>query len=1182
MRRVLNFLINKWVLSFIGVLALAIVVWFGADYIKFGENNDTLSSATRLIIIIVLLFIWVIWRLVSWGLENKQNNDLLDGIEEAEAEAAAANPDQERTSEELSQISGRFRDALGVLRQSRFKATGNSKALYQLPWYIIIGPPGSGKTTALVNSGLDFPLAQSLGKESLGGIGGTRNCDWWFTNEAVMIDTAGRYTTQDSHRVVDNAAWHGFLDLLKKYRRRRPINGVIVAISLQDLMVQTAEQRQHHAKTIRTRIDELQERLGIHFPIYLMFTKCDLVAGFSEFFSNLSQAEREQVWGTTFPIVKPGNAIPLEEFSQRFSDMIVRLNQRLIWRIHNERSLEARTKMQGFPDRMDSLNDVIGDFLKQTFSVNKYNAAPMLRGVYFTSGTQEGTPIDRMMASVSANFGLPREVNQQQQGMGKSFFISRLLKDIIFPESELVGVNRKLESLMLWGRRASFGTLGVASIAAIVIWAGSITRNNMYMSEVNDSATEFEKQSRDLRPSDPNTLRTLPALAALHKGSTIYDQDDHPWLKGLGLYDGNVDVAAKGLYQEKLKEYFLPSYINSIERKLGRMTVNDPSLLDTLRVYLMLHDKDRRDLDEIKAWSESEWQKDLPGQADKQEELSMHLGNLFTEELPVLKPNQRVVERAQRELRRIPVSQRLYTQLKYNSNQKIDLFSQIGGDSEQVFGISPSSPVYSADYLFTKDGFESADYGASSPLMEQIADDQWIYGSADGEESYSMADREKFSTEIERAYLNEYSRYWRNFLSKFNIAKFRDIDTAVDNLRQLSDPTYSPLLSVLETASDNTKLRPEINADALGKAGDAKINAGRLGQVNVGDALQGAAAHTRKPTSVDNEFRELHRMVTSVRNRPAPIQEILASINGLQEMMSDIASSGNPGKAAFNVAKARFAGGGNDAIKQIRRKALNAPEPLKGWLEDISSNSWQLILDNAKGHINQVWEEEVNRVYQSRIAGRFPFGSSANDDVALADFKRYFGPDGVERNFINQYLRPFINTRKWTSKTLENKGIYLSDDARVQLLRAQQIRNIFFPGGDAVAPIDLTFRQRKLNDNFEEFSLDLGTPGKNLEFRHGPAIPKSTRWKMGVHDRARVLVKYLGEDSNADIKASYNGEWAWMRLFEATKMQRNSDSSLKTVFSVDGHNAEFKLIAKTSAGKFNPRLLRIYRNPASL
>ena len=124
-------------------------------------------------------------------------------------------------------------------------------SLYELPWYVIIGAPGSGKTTALLNSGLKFPLEQRVGKGALRGVGGTRNCDWWFTDEAIFLDTAGRYTTQDSDAASDSAGWSEFLALLRKYRARRPINGVILTISAHDLIV--AERRRRARRTSRRR-----------------------------------------------------------------------------------------------------------------------------------------------------------------------------------------------------------------------------------------------------------------------------------------------------------------------------------------------------------------------------------------------------------------------------------------------------------------------------------------------------------------------------------------------------------------------------------------------------------------------------------------------------------------------------------------------------------------------------------------------------------------------------------------------------------------------------------------------------------------------------------------------------------------------------------------------------------------
>lgn len=447
MKKVIEFFKNKIVISLIGLLALSILVWFAGPLIKFGDDNSAPlgSVAARLVAIIILAVLWGLNNL-RVQLMNKKHNDDLVGDLEGNQESSFGDVASEQSSEEMHQMSQRFSDALGTLKKLKFKGKSSGKALYELPWYIIIGPPGSGKTTALVNSSLDFPLADQFGKGALQGVGGTRNCDWWFTNDAVLVDTAGRYTTQDSHKVVDSNAWEGFLKLLKKNRRRRPINGAIVSISIHDLLLQTEEERVQHAKVIRTRIDELMEKLEIRFPIYLMFTKADLVSGFSEYFEDLSKEEREQVWGVSLPNApKPTQSPDFEYLDAEYQKLLERLYSRELSRIHTERDVKRRAAIQGFPQQMENLKSVIDSFVKQTFIKNRFQFQPYLRGIYFSSGTQDGTPIDRMMTSVSSNFGFGRENVQLQHGQGKSFFLGNLFREVIFPESELVGSNRKYE-----------------------------------------------------------------------------------------------------------------------------------------------------------------------------------------------------------------------------------------------------------------------------------------------------------------------------------------------------------------------------------------------------------------------------------------------------------------------------------------------------------------------------------------------------------------------------------------------------------------------------------------------------------------------------------------------------------------------------------------------------------------
>src|SRR5262245_50452522 len=213
--------------------------------------------------------------------------------QQAQEQALTAKP--ERVAE-IQELHRQIQQGIAALKASRLGGGKRSAdALYVLPWYAMVGPPGAGKTAALRHSGLVFPYLDPNGG-GVRGVGGTRNCDWWFTNEAILLDTAGRYTTEAD----DHDEWMAFLEQLLKYRADKPLNGVIVAVSITELLDATDDQIQQSGKKIRARIDEMQTVLKMILPVYILFTKADLVAGFSEFFGDLKKSERGQAWGSTF------------------------------------------------------------------------------------------------------------------------------------------------------------------------------------------------------------------------------------------------------------------------------------------------------------------------------------------------------------------------------------------------------------------------------------------------------------------------------------------------------------------------------------------------------------------------------------------------------------------------------------------------------------------------------------------------------------------------------------------------------------------------------------------------------------------------------------------------------------------------------------------------------------------
>ena len=224
-------LLNRWTFAVLGLVLLLVVVWLLGPYFAFGSAKPMESVTGRVIATLVVLVAWfaaMLWR--TWR-ETRGSQKLVAEVTQ-QADAPVVSAARPAESADVSQLRQRFDDAVTRLKKDR-RGGGN---LYRLPWYVIIGPPGSGKTTALVNSGLRFPMEQEVGRRAIKGVGGTRNCDWWFTDEAVLLDTAGRYTTQDSDRIADGEGWSQFLQLLKRHRRRRPINGVLVAYSASDLL----------------------------------------------------------------------------------------------------------------------------------------------------------------------------------------------------------------------------------------------------------------------------------------------------------------------------------------------------------------------------------------------------------------------------------------------------------------------------------------------------------------------------------------------------------------------------------------------------------------------------------------------------------------------------------------------------------------------------------------------------------------------------------------------------------------------------------------------------------------------------------------------------------------------------------------------------------------------------------
>lgn len=1166
MKRIFALFLEPLVLGLFALIILSLAVWFGGEYIRIGDASEPLSAVVRLVIIMAFVVLWGANNLRTKIKKSKQNDKLLDEMSGAanptEQSSISAKSSNSAGSDEEKVLYERFKEATSALKAHRFG--GNKRqTIYELPWYLIIGPPGAGKTTVLANSGLKFPLKEKFGLQGVGGVGGTRNCDWWFTDDAVLIDTAGRYTTQDSHADSDRSAWLSFLSLLKKNRPRRAINGAIVAVSLQELIMLSNDERQRHAETIRSRIQELMTDLNVRFPVYFLITKCDLMAGFNEFFENLDQRDREQVWGLTFPMSEDthSNQQYSHYFESEFDVLLRRINDRLLTRLHAERDPYRRAKIQAFPNQFESMREILKAFVDNVFGQNQYQSQALLRGVYFTSGTQEGTPIDRILTTLSTNFGVQGKSLAAPNGQGKSFFIHRLLNDVIFPESDIVGVNTKYETRLKLFRRFVMASALIVVLGAAGAWTSSLNKNEALMSQVSSLIDEHEAALQAPNDGTNRFEHVIPIIAPLNQAKGVYDEINLPWVTGLGLYDESVQDSVFAAYDASLRAHFIPVMLERLETFL-KSDIDNDQLYDALRVYLMLADSEKLEKDEVLQWFENDWSNSLVNQATKQLQLKEYLINSLDNGVPEFSLNEAIVKNSRTQLRTVPIEQRIYKQIERNPEFKLqnDFVQAVGGDVLGVFEIANETKSLSVPFMFTKAGYKQMDFSKDSPLIRKYSSEQWVLGT-DTTEDFSDKDIELIAQNVEAIYLEKYSQKWRALLDQL---KIRDMPSSADArqvLSSVSDNSQSPLVKVLTTLKNETLLTPQVN----------------LLKEKEGALASAASALTSKalpPTRVDIEFSDEHKLITE-----KGIQRVLDNIKTLSEKLEGFSFAPSPNEASLKFAQQRFLGTSSDPFRVMLAQASKLPEPVKRWVEELADQAWKTVLIDSKQHLNTLWNASVYQSYKARIAGGYPFRRNSQRDVTMLDFVEYFKPGGIEENFVVAHLSPFIKKgKKWTEKSLNGRQIGIDTSAIWQMKKAQAIRDVFFRKSKSAASFDYKLKPNKMDSTLRRFELTMGDT--RIRYSHGPKLSKSLTWPGGTREGVRLLFEDINETKHTE---RYSGDWSFFKALDAANVEKTQRSSRYTVtFEVNSRKAEYDLSATSTLNPFSPGWLSQYKCPQRL
>lgn len=1162
---------SRWFITVIGLLLLSLLIWFGGPYLGLGEWQPLASPIARLVLIMLIVISWALILQIQQLRAQSKTKQMASDLAGQDAKTSGGDRD-DRSASERAQLQGRFQEAVDTLRKTR-RGSGN---LYTLPWYVVIGPPGSGKSTLLLNSGLNFPLSNKFGKEALRGVGGTRNCDWWFTDEAVFLDTAGRYTTQDSDRGADSSAWEEFLKLLRKYRKRRPINGVIVAMSVSDLLTLSEAGRQEHILAIRQRLDELAKHLRIGVPAYLVFTKCDLVAGFTEFFDDLSPALRGQVWGTSFPAEKTIDGSAAKLFGDEFQLLLDQLNTRVLDRLHSERDRTRRAAILSFPQQLGALRSIAQQFVEGVFAGHQYGAPLLLRGAYLTSGTQEGTPIDRMMGAVARTFGLDASSLHAPGAQSRTFFVERLLKEVLFKESGFAGTDPKLERQKILLQVASYAGVLLLTVLLIIGFASSYSRNSSYLTQVQAALKKYSAESSlALAPNRPAFFAlVLERLEALSSASDVADQHrGHvPLSMRFGLYQGNaVGREVRDAYFREINGILLPGVASQFRAGLVASASDPQALYYYLKGYLMLGQPQHLKNEELLALADIEWRRLYPADPVLQKALGKHFGALLADNkrLRAQTLDEPLVEQARSTLRTAELALLIYGSLNLSAQGGDDAplrldkeLGLLGNVFQRKSGAALSEPLPG---LYTQPVFRVQAEKGIAEAVKQFAEDDWVFGANKIDE----LKKARYTREVLGLYEQDYIKAWDKILGDLQLQPVGNIQDASFIAAKLSGPN-SPVKLLLKVVRDNTTdlMRAPVGdvagnvQDAAEKVAREKATQSALAQALAKASGAPAAVKTAKPgSSISEHFEQINRLTEGAPGA-MPIDH---TIMMLQQLSKTLLTMGGD----FNGT----AGQPNPAILEAQQEARQMPAPVGSWVAALTGKSEALVASGAKGALDDQFQQMVAKDCADFTRGRYPFSAGSSNEIPVQNFGELFGYGGRFDAYYKQTLEKLVDASGsyWHWKTGPG-AVSGSPGMLAQMQAADRIKQMFFRGSN-IPEVGFSFLTPVLDPGIARLVIEVD--GQKFEYQPGAVSNVNMKWPGPMPGRVSIA----GFDGSGSLlaKFEYNGDWALFRALQAGHLQRESDVRYLASFDFGGKTAKVTIQANNLKNPFLKSELQSFR-----
>lgn len=1143
-----------WLLALAWICLLVWIWWKGPSWSLYDEQwlkplaNRWLATAAWGIIALGWLTARVMKRLQLLEKQQKQQR------EEA----------QDPLSVELN-AQRRYLDRW-LLRLQRH--LDSRRYLWQLPWYMVIGPAGSGKTSLLEEG---FPSDVIYTPEVVRGAEQRVYLTPHVGKQAVIFDIDGVLCEQPDADVLHRRLWEQALDWLVEKRARQPLNGIIITLNLPDLLTADKRRREHLLQTLRSRLQDVRQHLHCQLPVYVVLTRIDLLHGFAALFQSLDRKERDTILGVTFTRRAHENEDWRDELDIFWQTWCGQMNQALpdlmLDQNHTRSSLFSFTRqIQGSQEYLVALLDGLLD---------GENMDVMLRGVYLTSSLQRGQMDDIFTQSAARQYRLGSSPLTAWPLVDTApYFIRNLFPQTLLAEPNLAGESR---SWLVSSRRRLTVFSVVGGVAALLL----ITGWHHYYKANYASGIQVLKQAEDFMSIQPPQgideygALQLPLLNPVRDATLAYgDWGDHSRLADMGLYQGRrVGPYVEQTYLQLLEQRYLPALFNGLVKDMNAAPPESEEKLAVLRVMRMLEDKSGRNDEVVKQYMAKRWSDKFHGQRDIQSQLMSHLDYALKhtdwhaeraagdgDAISRWTPYGSQVEAAQKELSKLPVYQRVYQSLKTRAQgvlpASLNLRDQVGPTFDQVFISSDDNKLIVPQFL-TRYGLQRYFVKQRDALIALTAMDSWVLNLTHSVK-YSEADRAEIQRQLTEQYISDYTATWRAGMDNLNVRDYESIAQLTGALEQIISGDQ-PLQRALTALRDNTQpaVLPEKLSDK--EREDAQ-----------------AEPDYRLLTRLGHEFAPENSTLAIQNNKENTLQAVYQQLTELHRYLLAIQNAPVPGKSALKAVQLRLDQNNSDPIFVTRQMAKTLPAPLNRWVGKLADQAWHVVMVEAVHYMEIDWRDNVVKPFNEQLANNYPFNPGSPQDASLDAFERFFKPDGVLDTFYQQNLKMFIEND--LSRDGDD-GVIIREDIIQQLDTAQKIRDIFFSKQNGLGT-QFAVETVSLSGNKRRSVLNLD--GQLVDYSQGRHYTAHLVWPNNMREGNESKLTLVGISGGSSRSISFSGPWAQFRLLGAGQLTSVEKGTFSVRFTVDGGVMVYRIHADTEDNPFTGGLFSQFRLPDTL